>query len=177
MKIYTDVLSQEVLHECCKELSAKTSQNVWGSSTATWHDDIKSHCCGIVNYTDVPYNLALKLNDALYGQYFSPYKPATEIIYQFYIWNKLSSINVHDDKKYSFGATLYLNNWKVDWGGLFVWKDKDEKKDYFHKALCPKKNMLVVNDNNESHTVTSISPYAPDCRFSIQIWGVVPESQ
>ena len=55
---------------------------------------------------------------------------------------------------------------------VIPWKDKEEKTDYTFKAICPKQNMMIVNDTAELHTVTTISPYITNPRFSIQIWGM-----
>ena len=109
-----------------------------------------------------------KVNEVLYENYFSSYGDDLTLHYQYYIWDKLSGIDMHNDSGHDFGATLYLNGqWNPNWGGLFVWEDKDEKE---LKIICPKQNMLVIADEGEDHMVTTISPYAEEDRITIQIW-------
>ena len=87
------------------------------------------------------------------------------MIWYYHYWTKLSGINWHGDEGYLFGATLYLNDWKKEWGGLFLWED-----DGLH-CLCPKKGMLVINTKKQPHCVTPVSTSAPYARRSIQIFG------
>jgi len=170
MKIYTDVLPQQLLFDCTAQLESMLEERVWVSSTFTWKG-VNNSACGDVLVAHVPQNLVTQLNSILHKTYFLSH--TKEILYQFYIWNKFSNIDVHDDQLYSFGATIYLNSiWEANCGGFFVWKDKEEKTDYTFKAICPKQNMMVVNDTAELHAVTTISPYVTNPRFSIQIWGV-----
>ena len=170
MKIYTDVLPQQLLFDCSAQLESMLEERVWVSSTFTWKG-VNNTACGDVLLAYVPQNLVTQLNSVLRKTYFLSH--TKEIIYQFYIWNKLSNIDVHDDPHCSFGATIYLNLiWEANCGGFFVWKDKEEKTDYTFKAICPKQNMMVVNDTAELHTVTTVSPYITNPRFSIQIWGM-----
>ena len=170
MKIYTDVLPQELIDECGNQIQTMATQRVWGPSVFNWVDDIKSSSCGEVLAVYIPADLVIKLNDALRETYFSSYKQTKKLIYQFYVWNKLSSIDMHLDTKYTIGASIYLNKtWNTNLGGLFVWEDK--KTDHALKVLCPKQNMMVINDIDEKHGVTLVSPYISMPRLSIQIFG------
>ena len=40
------------------------------------------------------------------------------------------------------------------------------------KAITPKRNMMVLNDNREFHSVTPISPLCKEFRCTIQIWDL-----
>ena len=184
MKIYENVLPVELLLECQTELRFLHEQRVWQNSSLVWPKSIQRNVVGVVNQTMVGLDLAKKINEVLFENYFSKYQmsmksitlknnvavpvPQLKITYQHYIWNKMSGISMHDDTNHLFGATVYLNEtWDVEWGGVFLWKDKKDTL----KALCPKLNTMVVNDEQENHMVTEISPYAPGVRMSIQIWG------
>ena len=64
---------------------------------------------------------------------------------------------------------MYLNEeWHVNFGGLFVWQPKDEDT---MRAIIPEENMLVINDNAETHMVTPVSMEATQYRVTLQIWG------
>ena len=173
MKLYNNVLSKELLNETVEILTYLTTQPVWSSSVYSWDDTVKSYSLGDVLVLDIPQPLTDKLNDELFKKYFYLQFPKLkEVSYQFSVWNNLASINLHDDIQHIFGSTLYLNKtWEVDWGGLFVWKDKEEPIEGKMNSLCPQQNMLVVNNDRELHAVTSVSPFAPESRFTIQIWG------
>lgn len=168
MRIYTDVLPQQLLLDCNTQLKSMLRERVWVSSTFHWKG-VNNSACGDVLTAFVPQNLVTQLDSILRKTYFLSH--IGEITYQFYAWNKLSNIDVHDDRIYSFAATIYLSSMKPNYGGFFVWKDKEEKTDYTFKAICPKQNMMLVNDTAEPHAVTLVSPYVTNPRFSIQIWG------
>ena len=40
------------------------------------------------------------------------------------------------------------------------------------KAIAPKRNMMVLNDKREFHSVTPISPLCKEFRCTIQIWDL-----
>ena len=83
---------------------------------------------------------------------------------QFCLWENNSYLNMHYDSIYKYGATLYLNNWKEEWGGLFVYKTRSGVL----KKICPKKNLLIFSDKSEIHGVTLIN--SPEKRKTVQIW-------
>jgi len=83
---------------------------------------------------------------------------------QFCLWENNSYLNMHYDSIYKYGATLYLNDWKDEWGGLFVYKTHSG----IEKKICPKKNLLVFSDKSEIHGVTLIN--SPEKRKTVQIW-------
>ena len=173
MKIHKNVLSPETLSRCIYDLGYFRDKAVWKNSGLFWHEDVRVGTTGIVTQTLVSVDIS-KLLDAELDKYFYEYKKDLKMIeYQFFVWNALSGISTHNDSMYRFGATLYLNPvWKMDWGGTFLWKDKNEEDYCKWNALCPEQNMLVINDEKEFHLVSSISPHAAEERYSIQIWGV-----
>jgi len=171
MKIYEDVLPKKLLKKCIEELRSSQQSRVWGISNLFWEEGLKVGLVGNVSISGLPKELSLEVHEVLI-KYFS--KIGSAFIYQYYIWNKMSGISMHDDSGYAEGATLYLNEtWDSNWGGLFVWKDKNEKKEYKLNAICPKQNMLIINDESEMHLVTSVSPTSPHVRTTIQIWNGV----
>ena len=50
-----------------------------------------------------------------------------------------------------------------------MWEDR--KNPGLMKALCPQRNVMVLNDKKEEHFISQVSPYTPEPRFTIQIWG------
>ena len=75
-----------------------------------------------------------------------------DININYHLWQRGSGISAHTDNDYIFGATLYLNEeWHVNFGGLFVLNRRNEDT---MRAIIPEENMLVINDNAETHMVT-----------------------
>ena len=80
---------------------------------------------------------------------------------------------MHDDRRYSFSATLYLNEeWQHDWGGYLFWLKNDDTE----HVICPKLGRLAIFENSERHLVTPISMTAPINRLTVQIRGIKPEN-
>ena len=170
MKIYEDVLPPKLLEKCIGELKSTTGSPVWDDSNLLWTEDLKVGLVGNVSMRILPDETALEVNKAL-KKYFSKIDSDCEVVYQYYIWNKMAGISNHNDGHTNLAATLYLNDiWDPNWGGLFVWKDKNEKKEYKLNAICPKQNMLIINDEKEMHLVTPTAPTIPYIRITIQIW-------
>jgi len=162
MKVYKNVLPEDLISHHLEQIDALKGRPIWNHSQYMWPDVIRNAIVGVVNTTEVDDS---RFN--VLGKYFSGYN-AKRIVYQYCIWNKMSGISSHVDAKYKFAASLYLNDkWDKDWGGLLVWKDKNN----WLNAVCPDQNSMVVNDEEEEHLVTMISPVAPENRMSIQIWG------
>ena len=169
MKIHEDVLSPKLLKKCIEELASYQNSQVWGTSFF-WHEKLLEGLVGNISMRFLSEETAFEINKVL-KKYFSKIGSGYEMSYQYYVWNKMAGIANHDDRTYGAGATLYLNTfWDSNWGGLFVWKDKNEKKEYKLNAICPKQNMLIINDEREMHLVTSTAPTIPYPRTTIQIW-------
>lgn len=87
----------------------------------------------------------------------------------YYTWPPGSSISVHSDHIYQFGATVYLNtHWSADQGGLFVWQEYPE--DQIWQALVPEYNVMVINLGQQNHLVTPISQLSPEDRVTLQVF-------
>lgn len=185
MIIYNDILSKELLESCLAKLNSLVTEKVWGNSSFVWGKDIQDCVEGVVTSANFSTEMHDKINAEL-NPYFSDlggnyYEDGVkmelnELQYQYLIWNRGSSISTHTDKMYIFGATIYLNfKWKPEWGGLFVWQEDLEEPAFDNNrelhALCPKQNMMVINNRREPHLVTPVSPYATEPRITIQIWG------
>ena len=170
MKIHENVLSRDLLNECIKELAMLENSHVWGISNIIWPPYLQEGLVGNVSMRSLSETTSLELYKAL-EKYFSKMDSDYEVSYLYYVWNKLAGIASHNDSHVSVGATLYLNKlWESNWGGLFVWKDKNEKKEYKFNAICPQQNMLIINDEHEMHLVTPTASTIPYPRITIQIW-------
>lgn len=160
---YNNVVSNSLLDLIKQDRESKYDSRSWNVSPLFWKQNIlhgvTGVCASCLASDDVADLILSELNS-----YF-PY--CDEYIIQHYVWLENSSISMHDDRGYKFGATLYLNDeWNMSYGGIFIYEDGDE-----YKAVCPEKNMLVVNTNQTRHMVTAVSPIAPEHRYTVQIWG------
>tara|TARA_B000000565_G_scaffold109979_1_gene82520 strand:+ start:74 stop:577 length:504 start_codon:yes stop_codon:yes gene_type:complete len=163
MKIHRNVLSEELLEHCIQELVELSKERTWGSSTLIWSRDLLEGISGSTLKTFVTPVTKEKIIKCI-----SKYYPDDiEYNMQYYIWQQNSGISCHSDECYESGATIYLNDWNMNFGGLFVWKDDNSD---IMKAIAPQKNMMVLNDKKQHHFVTSISPLIQEFRITIQIW-------
>lgn len=170
MKICKNALSSELLQQHASELQELILKDQWQSSALTWDRQLTQNITGHCLYSRVSENLARKLEQEL--SFLLPV--FSELISLHYLWTPLSGINWHYDEKFSFGATLYLNEeWDKNWGGLFLWQDDDYETSQVYKAIVPTYNTLVLNDENQFHSVTTLSTTAPAYRSTLQIWGKV----
>tara|TARA_R110002020_G_scaffold113524_1_gene261302 strand:- start:1493 stop:1975 length:483 start_codon:yes stop_codon:yes gene_type:complete len=84
----------------------------------------------------------------------------------FYFWPPGSYIGWHNDKEYSFGATIYLNKtWDINHGGIFLYHEGNSLK-----AHKPTYNTCVINNKKTYHCVSITAPDAP-IRTTIQVLG------
>ncbi len=165
MRIIPNLIPESTIGVINSEIDSYTdpeNSRCWGSSHLQWNsnlfDDISGSCLSAT-----PSSLILlRLRSSLIK-----HLPASNnISFNYHLWLKHSGINWHDDGSHVFGATLYLNEWKKEWGGLFLW----EESDGLH-AICPSPGTLVINTKHEPHSVTQITARAPYPRRSVQIWG------
>ena len=162
MILIEDSITNELYHNCVKELNEKKDQDCWRSSSVTWGSAVKQGIVGSCIITPVSDTIHHSLEKEL-KLYLPKYD---ELLFQYYIWQPQSGISWHNDKESNrlFGATLYLNDeWHPDNGGWFNWEDNDG-----YHAILPKKKFLVINNNYQHHCVT---PVSLDFRCTIQIWG------
>lgn len=62
----------------------------------------------------------------------------------------------------------FSKNWHTDWGGLLMFIDKQTTD--VTEAFIPRFNMLTLFDGRKVHSVSPISSFAGDGRFSIVGW-------
>jgi len=163
MKVIKNSITDDLHQKCVIDIEDKKPKSCWTSSSLVWPPEIRQGIDGSCIFTPVSDNICKLLKQEL-----DPLlpKPYGELIFQYYIWQWNSGISWHQDK-FRFGATLYLNDfWNANGGGWFMWEDVDG-----YHSLLPEKNLLSINDNNEYHCVTPVSPNAPMFRYTIQIWG------
>ena len=91
----------------------------------------------------------------------------------YHLWLPGSGINWHDDKASLYGATLYLNTWEPEKGGVFMWREKLTGE---LKCIHPQRNMLMINEQGEDHAVTPIMVNESfGNRKSVQIFCGLPK--
>ena len=164
MKIYHEVLPDNLLEECCLELTDLMNERCWGSSTLRWNPQLKKGIVGDSIHTYVPEDTKEKIIRSI-SKYFPE---GSNYDMQYYVWLQNAGIANHDDGAHKYGVTIYLNfTWDKNHGGIFLWDDGDP---VIMKAVVPKRNMMVINDSNQRHMVTPVSALAEHPRFSIQIW-------
>ena len=162
MKVVPLALPKPLLARCHEEFK---QTEIWKSSTLAWEPMIKQ---GIFGSTLVA-GCSVKTTQDIFESV-RPHIPLVdEFSASYYLWQPMSGISIHNDDKYAFSATIYLNNnWKPNYGGWFIWKDKTAGE---WKTILPKENLMVVNLDNEDHLVTIIPPEHGLLRKTIQIRG------
>jgi|TARA_B100001996_G_scaffold108049_1_gene81633 hypothetical protein len=161
MKIIRDALPDNIIKLCNDDIDSKIHKRVWGTNVS-WQDDLYDGIAGSCLSASLSSSCLLSVRSKL--RVHLPEWNNTQ--YSYHFWMRHAGINWHDDSNHIFGATLYLNEWQKEWGGLFLWEDKD-----LH-CICPEKGMLVVNDIRQPHSVTPVTIRAPYGRKSIQIFGI-----
>lgn len=163
MRVINSCLSNSLLKRCQSEIN---ENNNWSSSTLKWAPVLREGICG----STLTKECSSKTTSDLLAELKSYLPQVTSIVAQYYIWQPMSGIAIHNDGGHKIGATIYLNErWHPNNGGWFVWYDEEIKE---WKTILPKENLLVINDNKEDHLVTPLpaaSNYA--VRQTIQIWG------
>ena len=167
MKHFNNVLSDNLLSDIRIEVSEKHDEEEWKASFAWRNGLIKGFFSNCLST-----HIGGEMKERIVKE-IQPFVPkCKDYVLQYYIWQQLSGIAVHNDEDKVFGATIYLNDtWEPENGGIFLYKDK-EKSGPEWTALLPEHNTMVLNDNKEQHMVTAVSPYSTDLRYTIQIWGV-----
>jgi len=166
MKTYNNVLSLDTIQAIQDETVKTRGEDVWRMSTLSWAPDIR---LGIMGTTGCK-ELAPEVKAEVERQIKWILPPYENLYVQIYLWPPLSGISAHNDGHKKFGATIYLNdNWQLNYGGLFVWQDKESQE---LKVRMPEFNSIVLNDNQELHLVTPVACGCPIMRHTLQIWGV-----
>ena len=165
MKIIKNVLTKETLDKTRIHLQKNIGAYKWSSSEILWNPGLRIGTTGSTLVQETPQ----WLRDILIPELNKVLPEYEDININYHLWQRGSGISAHSDNDYIFGATLYLNEeWHVNFGGLFVWQPKDEDT---MRAIIPEENMLVINDNSETHMVTPVSMEATQYRVTLQIWG------
>jgi hypothetical protein len=167
MKVFENVLSDDLLKLCDVERTAKLAGFGWKLSEFAWSKDIRVGITGICASAHVSAPLKKPI-----ASHISSYLPDhDDLVIQHYVWMRGSGISWHNDGKFRFGATIYLNRtWNPDYGGIFMWEPEDSGGDL--RAACPTFNTMVLNDKKLFHRVTPVSTNAPEYRLTLQIWGM-----
>ena len=122
---------------------------------------------GLVNTSALILRYDLTSDDAVI---FQKIKKEIESKIQYYVKQitihilpNLSYITWHSDKHVKAAFTVYLNeNWNADWGGYLMYVEDGEVK-----AIKPRENLGVLQENNVDHCVTTVNVGA-DYRISLQ---------
>tara|TARA_R100001510_G_C7556718_1_gene138338 strand:- start:109 stop:672 length:564 start_codon:yes stop_codon:yes gene_type:complete len=170
MRIIHNAVSDELIDRCLDEIQKKKTQDVWGISKWKWNAPLtkgfKQFCFSsrpeVYQFNDLRNQLT---------QYF--HRVPTNINY--HLWLPGSGINWHDDNMNLYGATLYLNDWVPEKGGVFMWREKDTEE---LKCMHPQRNMLMINEYGEDHAVTPIMVNeGAGLRLSVQIFCQYPNEE
>lgn len=166
MQIFKNALSESLFSACTQDVDQRIKLNVWQSNQFFWPKTIIEGITGSTLITDVPEALTNCIAAEL--KQYLPKHNTLRCMY--YVWQHNSGINLHDDSHVKFAGTIYLNeDWDLNDGGLFIWKDKVTEE---LNVISPQRNTLVVNNSLEKHLVTTVSPCAKNFRFTIQIFGI-----
>ena len=166
MKIYNNVLTDETIQKLWAETNQTKGEDVWRISTLSWIQDIQRGILASAGCKVVSPEIA----ESIESQVKHLLPPYEKLYQQIYVWPRGSGISAHNDGDKKFGATIYLNNhWELDFGGLFVWQDKESEE---LKVRMPEFNSMVVNDTEELHLVTPVAFNCYAIRHTVQIWGV-----
>jgi len=162
MKIFKNILDPRFLEICKKELFEKRADHCWTASQIFWPNTITKHVRGSCLATEVGDMVGETIAESIRDKI-----PEFEwLLIQYHIWPVNSAISQHKDNSHKFGITIYLDqNWDIDNGGLFVYKNKHTEE---YHAVVPTYNTMVLNDEDEDHLVT---PVVNGERHTIQIWG------
>lgn len=166
MKYYEDVLSKQLLDRIQFDIRKQVSKYVW-SSNIPWQKELKFGVSGIC----IQSRIGKELHNDILKEIKHLVPDAVDYSLMYNIWPPNSGIALHDDDNKIFGATIYLNEeWSVNDGGIFLYKNSENKESEWN-AIVPRKNTMVINDENEIHLVTQVSPLSEDMRITIQVWG------
>lgn len=167
MKIFKNILSEKLYNDTLEEFVNKLHTQTWQSSIVTWPNEVIEGITGSCLFSSVSDEISLRIQEEISNLFTIDYN---QVKLQYCAWQPYSGLSVHDDFNHKLGATIYLNeNWNPNYGGFFLWKDKNNPEEIYN-AVCPTKNMMVVNDDHEQHLVTPVSPLSTDIRATIQLW-------
>lgn len=140
-----------------KKLPLKSSKGTWTKSLID--NIVPPKRCGVSEYPPFEKLKTLTKHNRFYKLKLN--RIDTAIHYM----EKGAGINWHNDHKWSYGATYYLNNrWNQNWGGEFMFTSEKG-----HGWIPPTGNCLVIIKSPFRHKVNPVlSPLIP--RLSIQMF-------
>jgi Rps23 Pro-64 3,4-dihydroxylase Tpa1-like proline 4-hydroxylase len=167
MKIFQNVLGDQLYNDCILDLNEKIDNTVWQSSILSWSDSVLVGIRGSCLFSFLPETLSLRIYEEISSKIENKFE---KYVMYYCIWQPYSGLSLHDDDHHKLGATIYLNDsWSVNDGGIFLWKEKSNPYEMY-RGISPTKNLMILNDNKEEHLVTPISPHSTKLRTTIQIW-------
>jgi 2OG-Fe(II) oxygenase superfamily len=161
--IQRNVFTESEVESIFKTIFQKENERRWSINKHFWDDAIQNKSPGVVSVFVIEGPLRAMIESKM-KRFLKPGEQFRHV--QYYEWNQLSQINWHNDNHINSAITVYLNeNWDHNWGGLFCWKENDEKGNF----IIPQFNTAIVVRGHPFHHVTLTSPYAPT-RKTLQIW-------
>ena len=174
IKIYRDVLSEELIQSLFEWNEKTKGGDVWASNQAKWLDVLKYATTGTILSRVLPDNFRNDIISNLYSRGKIDWMPTTTSAL-FYMGFPNSCVNWHPDFPDYDAMSIYLNkDWDSNWGGWFAyteeynWVDGDVRPGH-GKFVVPKYNMSIMSTEKEWHCTTPISPFAHP-RLSIQLF-------
>jgi hypothetical protein len=163
VKYFRDFLSQQELDLVQNDYEDAIKNRELEVNKFRWQPYLYSGFTGSVYMADLSRNVhQIILNK------FNSFPACDNIGIKHYIWDYRSGINWHHDDHTIWAATLYLNEeWKLDWGGFFLFKDENNSV----QTMYPCYNCLVLNDNKIEHKVTAINKKTQPMRHTLQIFA------
>jgi hypothetical protein len=163
IEIYENFLELDFIKILKIKIRSELTNPVWRSSLS-WGEEVKKGSAPVLIYLLSKDKYIYNYFRNKYDNMFSQLKNK-EIIIMYYVWPRLSFIPFHSDKNHFFASTIYLNeDWHEDYGGLFLYKEKNEIK-----AVSPKFNLAITNPKNIIHGTSLTTTEAP-FRETIQIF-------
>jgi hypothetical protein len=163
VKIFENFLELDFIKKLKFKVHNEIPKSVWRSNIAWGEDVIKSSAPILINNLDNDKNICDYFRNK-YDNMFPELKDK-EMKISYFLFPRLSYIPFHDDGNHFFASTIYLNEeWHVDNGGLFLYKEENEIK-----AVVPKFNLALTNSNNIIHG-TSLTTIDAPYRETIQIF-------
>tara|TARA_B100001113_G_scaffold289353_1_gene245277 strand:+ start:365 stop:850 length:486 start_codon:yes stop_codon:yes gene_type:complete len=159
MRVVENALNEDVFSYCKKELESRLQEKEsWWVSEGPYYTGSDIMASRILSETTQMITNELKRNIRDISK--------CNVSAKYMIWQPNSGINFHNDTGKGYGITIYMNDvWDPDYGGWFVWQDNNTQE---WKTILPQRNLMVVNDIQEFHSVT---PVSQQNRFTLQIWG------
>ena len=163
MKIVKSAISDGLIGALNKEIDMLRSEEKWTFSNNNWNPYLYDGYSGSCLASKVKDHMKMKILGAVRKHL--PLVKQDKYHLNYHYWLPHSGVQWHGDENYVFGATLYLNDFKKEYGGMFLYmNDKSEIR-----GEIPEAGKLVIVES-EMHSVTPIMYNAP-ARRAVQIWG------